>query len=134
MHGSTILRLFMLAAIVSLLSMSIGAQDLDSVTITGKVTDQNGVVVPGATVKAARDHTRQERTAVTDGDGNYKIIQLAPGKYTLTASANTFQPTTESGLEFIAGRNAQIDLVLLPPGLKLDTVVVTTEDASPVDV
>ena len=77
---------------------------------------------------------KSNAAAVTDGDGNYKIIQLAPGKYTLTAVANSFQTTVESGLEFTAGRNAQIDLILFPPGLKLDTVVITTEDASPVDV
>src|SRR5207244_3910478 len=110
------------------------AQDLDNVTITGKVTDQHGAIIPGATVKATLANTRVERTVVTDGDGNYKIIQLAPGKYTVEATAISFQRTFLPGLEFIAGRNAQIDLVLFPPGIKLDTVVVTTDDASPVDV
>src|SRR5436190_5079370 len=127
-------RLVFAATIVVLLSLSAAAQDLDNVTITGKVTDQNGAVIPGATITAKLVDTRGERTAVTDGDGNYKIIQLVPGKYTLTASANSFQTTVESGLEFIAARNAQIDLILFPPGLKLDQIVVTTEDASPVDV
>src|ERR1041385_7494383 len=129
-----ITRLILAATLVAFLSLCAAAQDLDNVTITGKVTDQNGAVIPGATVKATRDETKFERTVVTDGDGVYKIIQLAPGKYTLTASANTFQATVETGLEFIAGRNAQIDLVLLPPEMKLDTVTVTAEDASPVDV
>jgi protocatechuate 3,4-dioxygenase beta subunit len=115
-------------------SLSAASQDLDNVTISGKVTDQNGAVIPGATITAKLVDTKVERAAVTDGDGNYKIIQLAPGKYTLTAVANSFQTTVESGLEFTAGRNAQIDLILFPPGLKLDTVVITTEDASPVDV
>src|ERR1051325_3772205 len=110
------------------------AQDLDNVTITGKVADQNGAVSPGATVKVTLANTKIERTVVSDGDGNYKIIQLAPGKYTLEASANSFQATVMPDLEFVAGRNAQIDLVLFPSGIKLDTVVVTTDDASPVDV
>src|SRR4051812_13441719 len=110
-----ITRLAIAAIIVVCVSLCAAAQDLDNVTITGKVTDQNGGVVPGATVKATRDDTKLERIVVTDGDGTYKIIQLAPGKYTLTASANTFQQTVESGLEFVAGRNAQIDLMLLPP-------------------
>jgi hypothetical protein len=110
------------------------AQDLDNATITGKVADQNGAVIPGATVKVTLANTKTERTVVSDGDGNYKIIQLAPGKYTLEATANSFQPTVMAELEFIGGRNAQIDIVLLPPGIKLDTVVVTTDDASPVDV
>src|SRR5213595_3021189 len=107
-----ITKLIVVATIVVLLSLSATAQDLDNVTITGKVTDQNGAVIPGATVTAKLVDTKVERTAVTDGDGNYKIIQLAPGKYTLTAAANSFQTTVESGLEFIAGRNAQIELIL----------------------
>src|SRR5436190_18549755 len=123
-----------LAALTGLPMRPTAAQDLDNVTISGKVTDQNGAVIPGATVTAKLVDTKVERTAVTDGDGIYKIIQLAPGKYTLTAAANSFQTTVESGLEFVAGRNAQIDLILFPPGLKLDAVVITTEDASPVDV
>lgn len=127
-------RLLFAATIIVLLALSAAAQDLDNVTITGKVTDQNGALVPGATVTAKLVDTKVERTAVSDGDGKYKIIQLAPGKYTLTAAANSFQTTVESGLEFTAGRNAQIDLVLFPPGLKLDPVIITTEDASPVDV
>src|SRR5881394_2024654 len=129
-----IARLAVAATFVVLLSLCAAAQDLDSVTITGKVTDQNGAVIPGATVTAKLVDTKVERSVVTDGDGNYKIIQLTPGKYTLTASANSFQTTIESGLEFIAGKNAQIDLILFPPGLKLDPVVVTVEEASPVDV
>jgi hypothetical protein len=124
----------LLMMLVCLSGASTAAQDLDNVTISGKVTDQNGAVIPGATVSAKLVDTKVERTATTDGDGKYKIIQLAPGKYTLTASANSFQTTIDSGLEFIAGRNAQIDLVLFPPGLKLEAVIVTTEDASPVDV
>ena len=105
--------------LIWLFAMPVAAQDLDNVTISGKVTDQNGAVIPGATVTAKTVDTKIERSAVTDGDGNYKIIQLAPGKYTLTATAKSFQTTTETGLEFIAGRNAQIDLILFPPGLKL---------------
>ena len=127
-------RLVIAVMIVVWASLCATAQDLDNVTITGKVTDQNGAVIPGATVTAKLIDTKVERSAVSDGDGNYKLIQLAPGKYTLAASANSFQTTAESGLEFIAGRSAQIDLVLFPPGLKLDPVVVTVEDASPVDV
>ncbi|HYX30950.1 MAG TPA: TonB-dependent receptor, partial [Pyrinomonadaceae bacterium] len=123
-----------LLLLVCFAGATVVAQDLDNVTITGKVTDQNGAVIPGATVTLTLTNTTIERTAVSDGDGNYKIIQLAPGKYNLKASANSFQPTLLPGLEFVAGRNAQIDLMLFPPGVLADPVIVTTEDASPVDV
>jgi Carboxypeptidase regulatory-like domain/TonB-dependent Receptor Plug Domain/TonB dependent receptor len=125
---------FCLLLLLLCLAAATRAQDLDSVTLTGKISDQNGAVIPGATVKVTLANTKIERTVVSNGDGNYKIIQLAPGKYTLEASANSFQATVMPDLEFTAGRNAQIDLILFPPGIKLDTVVVTAEDASPVDV
>ena len=108
------------------------AQDLDNVTISGKVTDQNGAVIPGATVTATLVATKLERTVIADGDGNYTIIQLPPGTYVLRAEAKSFQPTALAEESFVAGRNAQIDIVLFPPGIVLDRVVVTTV-ASPVD-
>ena len=131
---SHITKLLAAVITVGLFSLCATAQDLDNVTISGKVADQNGAVIPGATVKVTLANTRIERSVVSDGDGNYKIIQLAPGKYTLEATAKSFQATLMPDLEFISGRNLQIDLVMFPPGIKLDTVVVSAEDASPVDV
>src|SRR2546423_12828258 len=109
------------------------AQDLDNVTISGKVADQNGAVIPGATVTATLVKTKAERAVVTDDEGRYKIIQLEPGVYNLKASAVSFQPHILTDLAFIAAQNAQIDLMLFPPGINVDPVVVTTEDISPVD-
>src|SRR5215471_12687166 len=117
MHVSTTRRLFCATVIVSALSLSAAGQDLDNVTITGKVADQNGAVIPGATITVTTENTKFTRSTVTDTGGNYQILQIAPGKYNLRASAATFQPTIVPGLEFSAGRNAQIDLTLLPPGL-----------------
>ena len=127
-------RLVLAAAIVGVVCLCAGAQDLDNVTLSGKVTDQNGAVIPGATVTVSQENSKAERIAVTDGDGNYKVIQLSPGKYNVKAEAQSFQPTRLPGLEFVAGRNAQIDLTLFPPGVMVDPIVVTTEDISPVDV
>src|SRR3954469_22780040 len=80
-------RLALAAAITMSLSLCTAAQDLDNVTLSGKVTDQNGAVIPGATVTVSQENTKAERTTVTDGDGNYKIIQLSPGKYNVKAQA-----------------------------------------------
>ena len=77
---------FVLLSLVFLASQLCSAQDLDNVTIAGQVTDQNGAVIPGATVTATIGKTRVGRTVVADGDGHYKIIQLEPGIYSVKAS------------------------------------------------
>src|SRR5687768_3077985 len=52
--------------------------------IEGRVLDPAGAVVPNASVTARNQATSLERTATTDGDGNYRIVQLPPGAYTVT--------------------------------------------------
>ena len=57
------------------------AQDLDTVTISGRVMDQNSAVLPGAEVQAKLIKTGQTRTTTTDAEGRYRLIQLEPGTY-----------------------------------------------------
>ena len=56
-------------------SFSVYAQDLDDVTISGRVLDQNNALVPGATVTAVLVETGIERTVTTDSEGRYRIIE-----------------------------------------------------------
>lgn len=51
--------------------------------IEGRVLDPNGAVIPNAVVTARNEATGLERTANTDDEGNYRIIQLPPGSYTV---------------------------------------------------
>src|SRR2546425_7983940 len=109
------------------------AQDLDNVTISGKVTDQNGAVIPGATVTATLVATKVERTVVADGDGNYKLIQLAPGVYNIKASFTGFAAEEKTNLTTIAAQNVQLDFILKPAGVTAEAVVVSAADAAKVD-
>src|SRR5205823_7937640 len=77
-----ILLSLILLAVSTILTRDAQAQDLDKVTISGKVIDQNGAVIPNASVTAKLIATGVERTVVADGDGRYRIIQLEPGIYT----------------------------------------------------
>src|SRR5687767_16029149 len=61
------------------------AQVLDNVTITGRVADQNGAVIPGATVTAVFVKPGAERTAGAVDDGRYRLLQLEPGIHNLNA-------------------------------------------------
>jgi len=111
----------------------LSAQDLDNVTLTGRVLDQNGAIIPGATIEATLVATGATRTTVTDDQGRYRIIQLEPGIYNLKASSAGFATQEKNELTFIAGKNVQLDLTLLPEGVKVDPVTVTADDTPAVD-
>ncbi len=59
--------------------------------IAGVVKDTSGAVMPGVSVEAASDVLIEKvRTAVTDGSGQYRIVDLRPGTYEVTFTLNGF--------------------------------------------
>src|SRR5437870_5002246 len=127
-----LILLFVLASF-SVIVSPLAAQDLDNVTIAGRVTDQNGAVIPGATVTATLLKTRVERTVVTDGDGRYKLIQLEPGVYKIKASFTNFAAEETAELATVAGQNVQLDFTLKPASVTAETVIVSAAEAPQVD-
>src|ERR1044072_4355539 len=109
------------------------AQDLDNVTISGRVTDENGAIIPGASVTATLIKTKAERTVVANDDGRYRIIQLEPGIYTVKASFTNFAAEEKTDLTTVAGQNVQLDFTLKPAAVTAETVVVSTANAPEVD-
>jgi hypothetical protein len=124
---------FLIAVAQLALALTISAQDLDTVTITGHITDQNGAIIPGATVVAVLVKTGVTRTITADDVGRFRLIQLEPGVYTLRFSSTGFATQEKTDLTVIAGQNVQMDIVLLPQGLVADPVVVTVADTSAID-
>lgn len=62
-------------------------------SLTGRVTDAQGAVVPKAKVIALNLATRVSTATVTNMAGAYTITNLIPGEYTVTASAAGFSQT-----------------------------------------
>ena len=85
-------RLAALAVIALLyLPAATAAQDAGS-SITGVARDTSGGVLPGVTVEAASPALIDKvRTAVTDSDGLYRIVDLRPGEYTVTFALAGFK-------------------------------------------
>ena len=95
--------LFLLLALSGCLAPRLSAaQDLDNVTISGRVTDQNGALISGAIVTATVVATRVERTVVADDNGQYKLIQLPPGIYSVKAAFTNFAAEEKVDLNTIA--------------------------------
>src|ERR1051325_6476982 len=109
------------------------AQDLDNVTIAGRVMDQNGAVIPGASVTMTLIKTRVERTVIADAEGRYRIIQLEPGTYSVRATFTNFAAEEKTDLTPVAGQNIQLDFTLKPAGVTAETVVVSPANAPEVD-
>jgi carboxypeptidase family protein len=91
-------RKFLMSTLVLLL-LSPAAAFAQS-AIAGTVKDSSGAVMPGVTVEAASDVLIERlRSVVTDAQGNYKIVDLRPGAYTLTFSLEGFSTVKREGIE-----------------------------------
>ena len=85
------------------LAMTAIAQDLDDVTIRGRVTDAAGLAVAGATVSVTERDSGAERSGTTDEEGRYRFVDLRPGTFKVRALANGFGAQERINLETVAG-------------------------------
>jgi hypothetical protein len=97
-------------AIAFLLTAVAWAQN--TVTITGRVTDQTGAVVPGAQVQVTKVDTGAVRTTQTSEDGSYSFQALPIGPYTLQVTREGFNKYTQSGIVLQVGTNPAIPVTL----------------------
>src|SRR5947207_560131 len=69
-------------------------------SITGVVRDTSGAVLPGVTVEASSPALIEKaRSATTDGTGQYRIVDLRPGTYSLTFALSGFATVRREGIE-----------------------------------
>src|SRR6187200_3066082 len=69
-------------------------------SITGVIRDVSGAVLPGVTVEAASPALIEKvRTAVTDGTGQYRVVNLPPGSYVVTFTLTGFATVRREGVE-----------------------------------
>ncbi len=84
------------------------AQNGSTAQLHGTIKDPNGAVVPGATVTARQAATNFEITTTTDGQGDYRFVELPPGRYTLTVTAPGFAKLSATDLLLNVGQNAEL--------------------------
>ncbi len=97
---------------------------------TGTVKDSSGAVMPGVTVEAASPVLIEKvKSAITDENGLYRIVDLRPGTYTLTFTLPGFNTVTKAGIELQSNFTATINAELSVGTLQES---VTVSGASPV--
>ncbi len=112
---------FVLAA---LLAAAPALAQLQGGSISGTATDEQGAVLPGVTITVrGLDRTQ---SAITEGSGQFRFLNLAPGPYIVSAVLQGFTTVVRENVIVEVGRN-----VALPMALKLasveETVTVTGE-------
>lgn len=97
---------------------------------TGTVKDTSGAVMPGVTVEAASPVLIEKvKSAITDENGLYRIVDLRPGRYTITFTLPGFNTQTREGVELQSNFTATINVELSVGTLQES---VTVSGASPV--
>src|SRR3569832_289292 len=98
----------------------------DQGTITGVVQDPTGAVIGEATVTLTNVDLGQVLKSKTDAGGVYAFSPIKIGNYSITASAQGFETTTQSNLHLSIQQRLNV-VITLRPGAANETVTVTTE-------
>jgi hypothetical protein len=121
-----ILPLILLVGALLLVSTPIRAQQAQA-TITGVVRDASGAVLPGVTVEATSEVLIEKvRSAVSDGTGQYRIVNLPPGTYTVTFTLTGFSTFKREGIVLEGTLTASVNADLKVGSLQ-ETITVTGE-------
>lgn len=118
--------------VASALAMPTGATGQGGVpgAIAGSVSDTTGALLPGVTVEASSPALIERvRTTVTNEKGQYRIVDLRPGEYSVTFSLQGFTSVVREGIKITGAFTANVD-VQLSIGAVAETV--TVSGASPI--
>lgn len=89
-------------------------------SLKGTITDPNGAVIAGATVKAINQKTNQERTVTSNDEGYYEFYDLEEGEYKIEISSpgfvvkeETIQLTPNANLQFDKQLDVGVELMVM---------------------
>lgn len=120
--------IFLFALVLGLLAPAAGAQTQTG-TVEGKIVDQQGAVLPGVNVTLTGP--RGSQSTVTDGEGNFRFVGVAPATYGLKVDLSGFIPQEQLDVIVGMGRTVLAEFALKVGGV---TEVVDVRAASNVDV
>ncbi len=134
MFAKSVFVFFLSFLLAVVLSPAAFGQDLDNVTISGKITDSNGLAIAGAKVTIKSIDTGAIRVINADDDGAYRAVNLKPGTYKVSVTASGFGTQETPAIPTLSADNLQRDFTLAPASVTAETTVTVTEDTSaPVD-
>ena len=104
--------IFLLAALIGCTSAAFGQTQSNAADLRGFVRDQQGATVAGATVTARNPANNLVRTATTNEEGFYQLINLTPGDYEVSVEAPNFKRAIVPNIKLTVGQSADLDIPL----------------------
>lgn len=118
--------LIWLVVIILAAAVPASAQISAGGSVRGTVKDEQGGVLPGVTITARSAAIPKPVVTVSDSQGQYRLLDLQPGTYTLTAELQGFSKVERPGVEVRAALNLEVD-VAMKVGALTETVQVTAD-------
>ncbi len=110
--GALRLKAFSILCVGTLVVLAVPAFSQAVTSLTGRVTDSTGAVIPGANVTLLSVANGSRREDITNGQGDYQFQQLQPGRYSLTATAPNFATFTKGNIELFVASPAAVNVTL----------------------
>jgi len=121
-RNQTLCALLILLAL--LLATAGQALAQNTATLSGVVKDQQGCSIRGAKVTLTSKSTGAERTSVSNEEGRYSFVALAPGTYKISVDGGaSFSVFEQEGLTVTVGQEAEFDPQLMVRGVATTTTV-----------
>ena len=104
-------------------------------TIQGSIRDEQGAVIPGATVTIRNVDTNFTRSVVSGADGAFRFPNLPVGDYTLVVDLTGFGRYTQEGIRLLLNQDAVAEVTLRPAAVaetvtvRADTPLLNTTNA-----
>jgi len=121
---------FVVAILCLLTAGSVWSQDTKG-TITGRVTDPSGSVIPGAQVVVTNTAMGTTSALTTNAEGLYRAPALSPGVYQIEVVATGFKKALRPAIELrVAAEMTARELSGLPPFGRLAAIIASGPDAA----
>jgi hypothetical protein len=127
-HQHPVKRLVLTIATLALLYAIPSLAQVVKGSISGTVTDPQGAVVSGATVKAINDATGATLATTSDSSGSFHFNLIPVGTYRVEMTATGFKTTVQNNIVVAAGRDSGLGAIPLTVG-EVTTAVEVTADA-----
>ena len=129
------MKVGLLVAAALLVMASAGIAQSTTGSVQGVVRDNQGGVIPGATVTLRNIETNATRSLATAADGSYRFLNTPIGNYELTVELSGFSRYVRSGLTLAVNQDAVVEVELRPAALteaievRADAPIINTTNA-----
>jgi len=103
------------------LALPCRSQTISTGALTGVILDLSGAVIPGVAIQVTPEDKADTRSTVTDDQGRFRFLLLAPGIYRLRAAKSNFETAQLSNLPISVTETLQVQ-IFLNVGVRLETM------------